>query len=135
MPDSKLILQQYRLASANERINSSKILFENGQYKDSIGRSYYAMFTAARALLAGDGVDFSKHTGVIGYFQKNYIKEQKLDKKYSKYISEAFQIRNNVDYADFFMVSKEDAQNQLQRAEEFVSAIKQYLHSQVGGSN
>ena len=43
----------------------------SGQFKDSIGRSYYAMFSAVRALLACDGVDYSKHSGVIAYFQKN----------------------------------------------------------------
>ena len=43
-------------------------------YRDSIGRSYYAMFTAVRALLAMDSQDFSKHAGVISYFQEEYVK-------------------------------------------------------------
>lgn len=42
--------------------------------KDSIGRSYYAMFSAVRAILALDGVDYSKHAGVISYFQREYVK-------------------------------------------------------------
>ncbi|MGN0405368.1 MAG: HEPN domain-containing protein [Bariatricus sp.] len=65
-------LAQYRLDMAEERLRSAKILLEADNLKDSIGRSYYAMFTAARAVLAIDGVDFSKHAGVISYFQKNY---------------------------------------------------------------
>ena len=96
-------------------------------YKDSINRSYYAMFTSVRALLAMDGQDFSKHAGVIAYFQKEYIKTGKFDKKYSKYISQAFQIRNNVDYADFFLVSEQDALLQYERAAEFLDAIEVYL--------
>ena len=68
---------------AKERLHSSKILLEAGSYKDSIGRSYYAMFTAVRALLAVEGQDFSKHAGVIAYFQKEYVKTGKFDKKYS----------------------------------------------------
>ena len=47
--------------------------------------------------------------------------------KYSKYISQAFQIRNNVDYADFFIVSKSDAEEQYQKAEEFCRMIESYL--------
>ena len=70
------------------------------------------MFTAVRALPAIEGQDFAKHAGVIAYFQKEYIKTGKFDKKFSKYISQAFQIRNNVDYADFFLVSAEDAREQ-----------------------
>ncbi|MER8277455.1 HEPN domain-containing protein, partial [Acinetobacter baumannii] len=42
----------YRLAMADEKLNSAKILLEYKSYKDSISRSYYAMFTAVRAILA-----------------------------------------------------------------------------------
>lgn len=112
MPNQKVELMKYRLEMSQERINSAKLLLDSGNYKDSIGRSYYAMFCAVRAILALDGVDFSKHAGVISYFQKEYIKTMKIDKKYSGYISQAFQFRNNTDYADFFVVSHKDAKEQ-----------------------
>lgn len=118
---------KYRLEMAGERLLSSKVLLDAGSYKDSIGRSYYAMFTAVRALLAMDGQDFSKHAGVISYFQKEYIKNGKMDKKYSKYISQAFQIRNNSDYADFFLVSLQDAKEQYEKAKEFLDMIEIYI--------
>lgn len=75
MPDNKKELMMYRMAGAKEKLNSSKLLLDNGNYKDSIGRSYYAMFSAVRAILALDGVDYSKHAGVIACFQKE-AKEQ-----------------------------------------------------------
>ncbi len=105
-------------------MKSAKALLDIGSYKDSIGRSYFAMFSAVRALLALEAVDFSKHSGVISYFQKEYIKTSKMDVKYSKSLSQAFQIRNNADYQDFFVVSKKDAEEQFERAEEFVDAVK-----------
>ena len=52
MSDNREELKVYRLKMAKERLHSSKLLLENGSYKDSIGRSYYAMFTAVRSLLA-----------------------------------------------------------------------------------
>ena len=127
MPDNRKELMEYRLEMAQERLHSSKILLDDESYKDSIGRSYYAMFTAVRALLAMEGQDFSKHAGVIAYFQKEFIKTGKFDKKYSKYISQAFQIRNNTDYADFFIVSAQDAKEQYERAAEFLNVITEYL--------
>lgn len=122
-------LVQYRLNSAKERLHSANVLLNDGSYKDSIGRSYYAMFTAVRALLAMEGKDFSKHSGVISYFQREYVKTGKFEKKYSKYISKAFQIRNNTDYADFFIVSQFDAKEQLSRAQEFYAAIEKYIQN------
>ena len=119
---------EYRLAVAKEKIHSAKILLDDGSYKDSVGRSYYAMFSAVRSLLANDEVDFSKHAGVIAYFQKEYVKTGKFNKEYSNYLNGAFQIRNNCDYADFFIVSKEDALEQYEHAEEFIKVIEEYLN-------
>ncbi len=90
---------------AKERLHSSKILLEAGSYKDSIGRSYYAMFTAVRALLAVEGQDFSKHAGVIAYFQKEYVKTGKFDKKYSKYIKSGISNSKQYRLCGFFFVS------------------------------
>lgn len=133
LPDNREELKAYRLEMAKERLNSAKVLLEAGSYKDSIGRSYYAMFTAVRALLAAEGQDFSRHAGVIAYFQKEYVKTGKFDKKYSKYISQAFQMRNNTDYTDFFLVSLRDAEEQYGRAEAFVKAIEEFLKIRISG--
>lgn len=94
-------LVKYRLENAKEKLESVKLLADAGHYKDSMSRSYYAIFTAVRAVLAKDRVDFSKHAGVIAYFQREYIKEGIYDKKFSKYIPDAFQTRNSCDYDDF----------------------------------
>ena len=71
MPDNREELKVYRLEMAKERLHSSKILLEAGSYKDSIGRSYYAMFTAVRALLAVEGQDFSSMPELLHIFRKN----------------------------------------------------------------
>lgn len=126
-------LVKYRLQTANEKLISAKLLLEAGQYKDSIGRSYYAIFSAVRAVLALNEVDFSKHASVIAYFQKEYIKTEIFDKKYSKYIQQAFQIRNSCDYDDFFIVFKQDAEEQYSQAVELMNEIKEYVDSVENG--
>lgn len=124
-------LVKYRLEAAKDKLNSSLILLEAGQYKDSIGRSYYAIFTAVRALLAVDQVDFSKHAGVISYFQKEYIKSGEIDSKYSKVLQSAFQIRNVCDYDDFYLASKTDAEEQYKNADEMIGVIENYLSGKI----
>lgn len=115
------------MKSAEELLRASKLLLDQGFFKDSIGRSYYAMFASTRAILALDGKDFSKHSGVISYFQKEYIKTQKFDVKFSKYLTTAFQDRNRADYEDYYMVSKDEAVEQYEKAIEFFEAVKAYL--------
>ena len=111
-------LIKYRMSSAKEKLTSAKLLLEAGMYRDSIGRSYYAIFSAIRAVLAVRQVDFSKHAGVIAYFQKEFIKTEIFDKKYSKYLQQAFQIRNSCDY---------DAEEQYIRATEVLAVIEEYI--------
>ena len=122
-------LVKYRLDSAVERLKSAKILLDNGQFKDSIGRSYYALFTAVRAVLALEMVDYTKHAGVISHFQKEYIKTGRFDTKYSKYLQRAFQIRNSCDYDDFYLISRQDAEEQYEHAAEMVLAVQQFIES------
>lgn len=131
--NNKTELALHRLNMAKERLESAKLLLENNSFKDSIGRSYYAIFTATRALLALDEEDFARHAGVISYFQRTYIKSGVFDVKFSRYISEAFQIRNNTDYADFYIVSRADAVEQYQRAVEFYDTIQAYLQKKIQG--
>ena len=65
--------------------------------------------------------------GVIAYFQREYIKTGIFDKKYSKYVQSAFQIRNSCDYDDFFIASRQDAEEQYQKAEELYEEVKAFL--------
>ena len=122
-------LVKHRLDMAADKLKSAKILLDERQYKDSIGRSYYASFSSLRAVLAIEEKDFSKHSAVIAYFQKEYIKTGKFHIKYSKYIQQAFQIRNSCDYDDFYIVSKEEAEEQYNRAEELLKEVKKFLSS------
>lgn len=74
MPDAKTALMAYHLENASEKLKAADMLYRIGCYKDAIHRSYYAIFSAMRAVLALDGIDYAKHAGVISYFQKTYIK-------------------------------------------------------------
>lgn len=58
----------YRLDKAKQRLSSAQVLLVAGSFADSIGRSYYAIFTAARSLLALKGLDSKRHSGVVALF-------------------------------------------------------------------
>lgn len=78
-------------------------------------------------MLVLEGVDFSKHAGVISYFQKNYVKSGIFEKEYSKILAEAFEIRSESDYDDYYVISKEEAEEQIQNAQFFFDGIMKYV--------
>ena len=122
-------LAKYRLEKAADCIEAAENLFENNMLAHSINRSYYAIFHIMRAILALEGVDFKKHSAVISYFQQHYVKTGIFEKKYSDYVRNAFSIRTDSDYEDFYIVSREDAEEQITHAKQFLSAVDIYIES------
>lgn len=100
------------------------LLYENQKYDGSINRSYYAIFASIRALLALVKLDSSKHTGVISYFDRYFVKTGIFDKKFSKIAHSAFDSRHDNDYEDFYIPSKGESQKQLEGAKIFINEIE-----------
>ncbi len=117
-------LAQYRIQKAYNHLKSAEILFNAGMYNDSQGRSYYAMFNAARGLLALKQLDSKKHSGVISLFNQHFVKTGIVDRTAGRNLNKARVKRESSDYADFYLVSKEESYNQLETAKEFVELIK-----------
>lgn len=128
MNDKSKDLCFYRLEKARKCLESAKILVKAEDYCSAANRSYYAIFHSIRSILALDGVDFSKHSGVMAYFQKNYVKPGIFTKKYSTILTEAFEIRSESDYDDYYVISKEEVEQQIQNAIFFLDGIKQYVY-------
>ena len=73
----------YRLNGAKEDLERARKAKEQEDYKMIMNRSYYAIFTVLRALLAEKEIEFKKHSAVISYFRREYIKNEIFDKKFS----------------------------------------------------
>ncbi len=127
MDERKRDLCNYRLEKAEKCLASAKALVQLEDYCSAANRSYYSIFHCIRGLLALEGVDFSKHAGVIAYFQKNYVKSEIFEKKYSKIVVEAFEIRSESDYDDYYIISKEEAEEQIRNAQFFLNGIIKYV--------
>jgi uncharacterized protein (UPF0332 family) len=117
-------LAAYRLDKAKDDLETDEINLTNNKFAQSINRSYYSIFHALRALLALDTFDSKKHTGVISFFNQHYIKTGKIEPEYSRMIANAFDIRKDSDYNDFFVASHEDARIQLENAKKLLTRIE-----------
>lgn len=129
MASSMIELSKYRFERACEVLNDARLLLKEKSLKSSVNRSYYAIFHALRSVTALDGFDSSKHSGVIAYFNKTYVKEGIFDKEISKKLDTAYRLREKADYDDFVIVSRDMAEEQLQKAEYILNELKPYLES------
>lgn len=127
MENERKELSKYRMEQARQCITSAKALVEISDYKGAANRSYYAVFHAMRSVLALEGRDFSKHSGVSAYFRKEYIKTGIFAVELSDIISMAFEIRSNSDYDDFYVISIEEVNEQIENAVRFCDEVESYL--------
>ena len=128
--DEKKGLSKARFARANDCLNSAKILLAADDYKGAANRSYYAVFHAMRSVLALDGIDMKHHSGIMSEFRRLYIKTGLLDKSLSPTITALFNIRQESDYDDFFVISKVEVVEQIANAETFLNEVQKYLDTQ-----
>ena len=130
MDEQAKALSAYRLEKAEQCLRSAELILNIGDDNNLvINRSYYAIFHGTRSVLALQSKDFEKHSAVISYFRKEYIKTGKIPVEASKIIGSAFNTRNDSDYEDFYEPSDEDAKEQFNDATRFISIIKDYLAS------
>jgi uncharacterized protein (UPF0332 family) len=127
MDSPSVNLSKYRLEKAEEELNIARTLLNENFYGKSLNSSYYAMFHSTRALLAFEKVDSKKHSGLINFFNNIFIRTGKIPSTFFTYLSTAFNIRMQSDYKDFYIATKEDAEQQIQNAEQFLEMVKNYL--------
>lgn len=129
MESSLTDLSKYRFDTALSDLNAARLLFNSKEFRASVNRSYYAIFHALRAVLALDGFDSKKHSGIIAYFNTTYVKTGIFDKTISKIISSAYMLREKSDYQDFYIVSDKEASDQIKKAELLIHTLEQYLNT------
>lgn len=118
---------RYRLDKARRCIKTAELNYADNDYEGAANRSYYAVFHAIRSILALEGVDFKKHSGVIGYFREKYIKTGMFDVELSDIVGDLFEARGSSDYDDFYVISKERVEEQIRNAKHFVDVMDNYI--------
>lgn len=132
MPNQdEIALTKYRIEKAKNCLSASKLLLDDELYADSANRSYYAIFHAINALFALRSVGFKKHSGVLSHFNLDYIKPGFIEVEYAKIAKEAFNVRTYSDYSDFYIVSKQEVEEQYNNAVKFVDRIEKFIESNI----
>lgn len=120
-------LANYRIERAEETFKDAELLLTNNSLKSALNRFYYAAFYAARALLATKGLDSSKHSGVIALFNQHFVKTGIMKIETSKVLSKSFEMRQDTDYEDFIVVTKEEVEKLKKDVRIFIEECKTVL--------
>jgi uncharacterized protein (UPF0332 family) len=120
------------MKEAWERLEAAEYLFKGGYYKDSVSRSYYSMFFAARALLSLNNVYPKTHKGVISSFGLEYVKDGFIEEMHGRAIRDAKDIREEADYGIGLPMKKDEAHKVLDDAKKFVETVEEAIEKVKG---
>jgi len=90
------------------------------------------MFHAASAVLLAEGITVDSHSALKTMFGLRLIKTEKIDQKYGRWLNRLKDERENGDYDIFTSFDREDAENSITEAEEFIQEMKRYLIENYG---
>jgi uncharacterized protein (UPF0332 family) len=120
-------LVRYRIEQAEETVEDVRILIENKRFRSAINRIYYGMF---HSLLA-PGLEYkfqtSKHTQLIGWFNKNFVHEGIIERKYGKILNKAFNRRTRSDYDIYVEFDEAAVREMFEEMQDFISTMKRHL--------
>lgn len=112
---------------ADKYLTSARSLLEDGDYESSVSRTYYAMFYVAEALLLTKGLTFSSHRGVISAFGEHFVVTGVFEKDMGRQLNLAFEKRQLGDYEYTFVITRDEAEELLEKGEAFVQAATRHL--------
>lgn len=115
------------LKKAESNVAAATRLLEDGHADIAASRAYYAMFYAAEAMLVEEGLEFSTHGGVHAAFGERFVKSGRVDRKFHRYLIDAFRERQAADYDAPAEVSAEDARELISRAREFLDMARRTI--------
>jgi uncharacterized protein (UPF0332 family) len=126
--EKRVLLAKYRLEQAKESIDEAEYLYSGNKSPRSVmNRLYYAMFYAVLALIVFERFISSKHTGVLSFFNKQFIKENVFPTQMGRWINKAFELRQTGDYREYVELTREQVEPYIEFAKSFVKKVEEFL--------
>ena len=120
-----LVLAEWKRAT--QSLGAALSCQRHGFYGDAVSRAYYAIFHAAKAILQVHGVSAGSHAGVKRLFGLHVVQAGLVEREWATYLGESSEARLTADYDVETELSKEDADEETERAKAFLIRIRKLL--------
>ncbi|MCX5644040.1 MAG: HEPN domain-containing protein [Phycisphaerae bacterium] len=115
------------IEKAERFLHTAEYVLSIEDYDSCASRGYYAMFFMAEAALLTKELTSSSHKGVINLFGDHFVRTGIFEKHLGNALNLAYRKRIIGDYGVDRSVTKEEAEELLETARDFVGKVKDYL--------
>lgn len=125
----------YRLETVRNDLKSARALFSIEDYKGANNRAYYSIFHAINAVHAVSGKAYKRHKDAVANFNKDYVKTSVFPREMGRKIGQAEEIRHASDYDDFYIATREEAEEQIETGKQLLELIEEYIKRKLKDNN
>ena len=126
-PHKEIFIKNF-LEKANIALSDARKNIDNNSLLNAQNRVYYTIFYSVAALGYSENFITSKHTQLMGWFNKKFIHEEKIfDKVLFKIYEKAYRNRMESDYSYTIHVDINEVMQNFKDAELFIKTIENYI--------
>lgn len=125
--NDRIALINYRIEKAKKAVEDARFLIENDKLHLAVNRIYYGSFYILTALALKHRFASSKHQPLIGWFNKTFLKENIIEKKYGQFLHRAYDRRSRADYADYVKFEKEEITAMYDEMKDFIKKVEELI--------
>ena len=122
------VLINLNIEKSDKAIQAAELLINNGLLESALNRIYYAIFYIVTALAEKNDFVTSKHSSLIGWFNKKFIYEEKVFKEnIYKIYDKTYKFREKSDYDPLYHATIEDTNEILTEAKIFIETVRKEI--------
>ncbi len=126
--ENRIVIIDNNIQKSYQAINDAEILLNNEGFSGALNRIYYSIFYILSALAIKSDYKTSKHTQLIGWFNKNFVKNHKVERKIGKLVQKAFDQRMEGDYDVLSEFCFDETKEALADAKEIIRVVRDIIN-------
>ena len=127
MAYDKQTLITYRIQRARDTVEEAKEAIERHHLQLAENRIYYGMFYMVQALALQQNFTTSRHTQLLGWFNKEFIHAGQIVPELGKAFQAAFEKRQKGDYDDFVTFSQDEVEHDLEKMLQLLDIVEKII--------
>jgi len=133
--DKKIFIDNF-LDKSKEALIDTEVNIDNNRLNNAQNRIYYAIFYAVMALGYLENFITSKHSQLMGWFNKKFIYDNPIfDKEMYQIYKVSYTNRQESDYSIFVKPVKENVIKSYEDAKKFIKEITSYIKEKTSKIN
>ena len=126
--DVKQALIKRNIEKSDCSLRSAEIMIRENLLAVALSNTYYAVYYTIIALAEKHDFKTSKHNGLLNWFNKKFVQEEKIfTKEMYKVYQEAFEYKQKGDYDTLYAPVLDITTDLLEKSKVFIKTVREYL--------